>query len=243
MYSWKTLKIQVMIIKKTSGADLENKRGIFLELGLIITLVVVFLAFNWKTYEKPVVITLEREMIDVPEEMIPITEQKPPEPPKMQAPRTVVSINIVEDDIVVDEEIVIDAEADQKTEVPEYVPVEMPVVEEEENVSEKEIFLVVESMPEFPGGEAALYQYLADNLDYPEMARETGISGKVFVTFVVEKDGSITDVRVLRGIGGGCDEEAIRGVKSMPKWTPGRQRNMPVRVQFNLPIKFTLQQI
>ena len=95
-------------------------------------------------------------------------------------------------------------------------------------------------MPGFPGGDVARMKYLRDNMKYPQMARESGIQGKVFVTFVVEKDGKVTDVRVLRGIGGGCDEEAIRVVKSMPKWNPGKQRGKPVRVQFNLPIIFKL---
>jgi len=104
-----------------------------------------------------------------------------------------------------------------------------------------EIFTVVEEQPGYPGGEEARISYLQQNIKYPEEAKELGIQGKVFVTFVVEVDGSITDVRVLRGIGGGCDEEAIRVVKSMPKWVPGKQRGVPVRVQFNLPIKFTLQ--
>ena len=86
-----------------------------------------------------------------------------------------------------------------------------------------------------------LYKYLAENIKYPQMAKESGIQGRVFVTFVVEKDGRVTDVRVLRGIGGGCDEEAIRVVQNMPKWTPGKQRGKSVRVQYNLPVKFTLQ--
>jgi len=96
-------------------------------------------------------------------------------------------------------------------------------------------------MPEFPGGEGALHQYLAENIKYPQMAKESGIQGRVFVTFVVERNGKVTDVKVLRGIGGGCDEEAIRVVQNMPSWTPGKQRGKPVRVQFNLPVKFTLQ--
>ena len=101
--------------------------------------------------------------------------------------------------------------------------------------------MVVESMPEFPGGEAALYKFLGENIKYPQMAKESGIQGRVFVTFVVERNGSVTDVRVLRGIGGGCDEEAVRVVQNMPSWTPGKQRGKAVRVQYNLPVKFTLQ--
>jgi protein TonB len=178
--------------------------------------------------------------MDIPEEIVPITEQKAPEPPKVQPPQVVSTINIVENEIDVEENFVIDAEADEMTEIQEYIP-PAPVQQDEEQEAEAEIFYVVESMPTFRGGDDKIYEYLAQNLRYPTMAREAGIQGRVFVTFVVERDGSITDVNVLRGIGGGCDEEAIRVVESMPNWTPGKQRGVPVRVQFNLPIKFTLQ--
>jgi protein TonB len=227
-----------MELKKSPKADLESKRVIFTEIGLIIGLAVMLIAFEWKSYEKTVVDMGVRQVEEIAEEIIPITEQKikPPPPPPVQQ---VVKINIVEDDVEVDDNIDIDVEADQNTEVQEYVA---PVrVEEEESAEETQIFMVVESMPEFPGGEPALYKYLAENIKYPQMAKESGIQGRVFVTFVVERDGSVTDVRVLRGIGGGCDEEAIRVVQSMPRWTPGKQRGKSVRVQYNLPVKFTLQ--
>jgi len=126
---------------------------------------------------------------------------------------------------------------DDDTEMEEYVP----VIEEEEEIVEEKIFLVVEQMPSFPGGEAKMYGYIGKNIEYPRIAKESGISGRVFVTFVVEKDGTVTDVQILRGIGGGCDEEAVRVIKSMPKWKPGKQRGKPVRVQYRMPIKFTLQ--
>jgi TonB family protein len=107
--------------------------------------------------------------------------------------------------------------------------------------AESQIFMVVEGMPEFPGGDTALYRFLTENIHYPDSAKTAGIQGRVFITFVVNKDGSISDVRVLRGIGGGCDEEALRVVKSMPNWIPGTQRGKPVHVQYNLPIKFSLE--
>lgn len=229
-----------MIIKKSKNADLERKRFILFEVGMIVSLAVVLLAFNWKSYEKIVYTTATRHMIDLPEEIIPITEQPPPEPPQVRAPASFSAIKIVDDQMDVDNEIKIDAEADQSTVMPEYQPVKFEK-QEEESVPEEEIFLVVESQPSFPGGDDALYKYLADNLRYPREAREAGIQGRVFVSFVVEKDGSISNVKVLRGIGGGCDEEAVRVVLGMPKWIPGKQRGIPVRVQFNLPIKFTLQ--
>ncbi len=105
---------------------------------------------------------------------------------------------------------------------------------------EAEIFAIVEQMPEFPGGQDAMIKFLGENIKYPEEARKQGISGRVFVTFVVEADGEITNIELLRGIGSGCDEEAMRVISIMPKWKPGYQRGVPVRVRFNLPIKFTL---
>jgi protein TonB len=225
-----------MEAKKTPKADLESKKIIFTQIGLIIALAATLLAFEWKSYDKSIEGFGDRMVEDVPEEIIPITEQKvkPPPPPP---PKKVVVINIVEDDVEVEDDLIIDAEADETTEIQEYIPIEI----DEEVVEEAPIFTVVESMPEFPGGLQELYNYLGNNIKYPVMAKESGIQGRVFVTFVVERDGSITDVRVLRGIGGGCDEEAIRVVQSMPKWQPGKQRGKPVRVQYNLPVRFTLQ--
>lgn len=223
--------------KKNPKVDLENKKFIFTQIGLILALAVIFLAFEWKSYDKTVEGFEDRVVEDVQEEMVEITiqKQKPPPPPP---PKKVVVLNVVEDDIEVEDDIQIDVEADQETEMEEYVPVE---VEEEVVEEEAPIFIVVESMPEFPGGIEKLYAYLQANMKYPQMARESGIQGTVYVTFVVEKDGSVTDIKVLRGIGGGCDEEAIRVVRSMPKWNPGKQRGKPVRVQYNLPVRFILQ--
>jgi protein TonB len=225
-----------MEVKKTPKADLENKKTLFFEIGLILALVIVLVSFEYKSYDKITIDLASRVVQDVPEDIIPITEQKvkPPPPPP---PKQVTQIKIVEDDVEVEDELDIDVEADDQTEVEEYVP----PVEDEEEVDEAEIFTVVESMPTFPGGMGALMKYLAENIKYPPLAKESGIQGRVFINFVVEPDGSISNVKVLRGIGGGCDEEAVRVVKNMPKWSPGKQRGKPVRVSYNLPVKFTLQ--
>jgi len=224
---------------KTSKADLENKKFLFTEIGLIITLIILLLAFGWKSSDRNYSSSETRDFVEIQEEMVPITEQKikllPPPPSN-----TAVTIKIVEDDIDVEDDIVIDAEANQETEIEEYIPYESQELEEEEDIGEEPIFVVVESMPTFPDGMNNLMRYLSDNIKYPSQAREMGIQGKVFLSFVVEKDGSVTDVTLLRGIGGGCDEEAIRVVKNMPKWIPGKQRNIPVRVRFNLPVNFRL---
>ena len=113
-------------------------------------------------------------------------------------------------------------------------------LEREVVVVDDEIFLVVENEPEFPGGEDSLYAYIARNIVYPEAAKKEKIEGQVYVSFIVEKDGQLTGVKFLRDIGGGCGEEAIRVVKSMPKWKPGTQRGKPVRVQYHIPLRFIL---
>lgn len=222
--------------KKSPKADLENKRTIFLQIGLVIALAITLAAFQWKSYEKREQ-TLEKQVQkETTEEMVPITKQEK-EPPPPEAPESTTELNIVEDDVDVEDEVDIDVTADEDTEVQEYEPAPM----EEEEKEEDKVFVVVEDQPQFPGGEKARKQYLANNVEYPQLARESGIEGTVYVSFVVEKDGSITDVRVLRGIGGGCDKEAVRVVKDMPKWKSGKQRGKAVRVKFQMPIRFTLQ--
>ena len=222
--------------KKSEKADLENKKAIFFQIGLVVTLGLTLLAFEWKSYDKVANDKNSRQAAEVLEEVVMQTQQNTPPPPPPPQQQTTV-LEIVENDAKIENEVSINAESDQKTVVEEY---KAPTVVEEKEVEETEIFTVVEENPGFPGGDEARIQYLQSNMKYPTMARESGIQGKVYVTFVVEKNGNVTDVKILRGIGGGCDEEAIRVVKAMPKWTPGKQRGKAVRVQFNLPIQFTL---
>lgn len=223
--------------RKTKKSDLEGKSLIFVEIGLVVTLAVILLAFEWKKYDIQKVDITTRDAVEVMEEVVIQTkqDQKAP-PPKPVAPSTTL-LNIVENDIEIETEIVIDVEFDENLELDDYVPPEI----EEEEVVEEEIFLIVENQPEFPGGDVGRLKYLRDNIKYPQLAKETGIQGSVYITFVVEPDGRVSNVQVVRGIGGGCDEEAIRVVKNMPKWKPGSQRGRNVRVRFSMPIKFTLQ--
>jgi protein TonB len=221
--------------KKTEKADLENKKAIFFQIGLVLILGLTLFAFEWKSYDKKNLDQNSRKATEVLEEIVLQTQQNtPPPPPPPQQQNTV--LEIVENDEVIENEVSIDAEADQKTVVEEY---HAPVSEEKE-VEETEIFTVVEESPGFPGGDEARIKFLQENIKYPTMARESGIQGTVYVTFVVEKGGNVSDVKILRGIGGGCDEEAIRVIRAMPRWNPGKQRGKSVRVQFNMPIKFTL---
>lgn len=223
-------------IKKNPKYDLERFRSLFVEIGLVVALALVLMAFEWKKADKAESGFEQMQVIDIPEELVEITRQEQPEPPKPEPQTTI--LEIVDDNVEVQNELDISAEDDQSKEVAEFIA---PVVVEEVQVVEAEIFTIVEEQPEFPGGEAALMEYLGKNISYPQLARESNIQGTVYVKFVVEPNGSISNVSILRGIGGGCDEEAIRVVKNMPSWKAGKQRGKAVRVQFNLPIRFILQ--
>jgi protein TonB len=223
--------------KKSPKANLENKKVMFTQIGLIISLLIAWMAFEHKSYDKREIDpSLLRQTEVVEEEMVEITKQEEPKPQPVEVPKQTTQLEIVQDDVEV-EDIEINAEVDQQEVIEEYVPVEV----EEEEVQEQEIFQIVEEMPAYPGGEQKLMEFIAKGIKYPQIARETGIQGRVFVGFVVEPDGSVSNVKVLRGIGGGCDEEAMRVVKSMPKWKPGKQRGKAVRVSYMLPVNFKLQ--
>ena len=223
--------------KKSPKANLENKKLMFIQIGMVISLLIAWLAFEHKNYDKREIdeSLLNREIVE-DLEMTEITKQEEQKPQPVELPKQTTQLEIVQDDVEV-EDIEINAEVDQQEVIEEYVHVEV----EEEEVQEQEIFQIVEEMPSFPGGEAKLMEYVAKNIKYPQIARETGIQGRVFVGFVVEPDGSISNVKLLRGIGGGCDEEAMRVIKSLPKWKPGKQRGKAVRVSYQIPVFFKLQ--
>ena len=211
--------------KKSPKANLENKKLMFIQIGMIISLLLAWMAFEHKSYDKREIDpSLLNRTVEVDEEMVEITKQEEQKPQPVEMPKQTTQLEIVQDDVEV-EDIEINADVDQNEVIEEYVPVEV----EEEDVQEQEIFQIVEEMPAYPGGDQKLMEYVAKNIKYPQIARETGIQGRVFVGFVVEPDGSVSNVKVLRGIGGGCDEEAMRVVKSMPKWKPGKQRGKAVR--------------
>ena len=216
-----------MQIKKNSKVDLEKKRSLFLQIGLTISLLVVLIAFEYKTYDKNNYDLGALNLDDLEEEIIPITKQeiKPPPPP----PPPPEVIEIVEDEVEIEEELEIeDTESDED---------EIIEIEEEDD---EEFFMVVENMPEFPGGDLGLMKYIQKNVRYPAIAKEYNITGKVYISFIVDKQGSVTNVKVVRGVDKNLDEEAVRVVKSLPKYKPGKQRGKPVRVIFTIPIKFTL---
>lgn len=219
--------------KKNPNADLEKLRSTVLLGGIVVSLLIIYAMINFKFYDVQASELGDLVVEEIEEEIIPITEQNTPPPPPPPPPAAPETIEIVEDDVEIEEEIEIDTEADAETVVETF--------EVEEEVVEEEIFTIVEDMPEFPGGVKALYKFLGDNVSYPQAAKANGISGKVFVNFTVEKDGSITSVKVIRGVHELLDKEAIRVVKSFPKWKPGKQRGKSVRVSYNIPISFVLK--
>lgn len=225
-----------MELKKNPKADLRRYSGMFLEVGFVVALGVVLGAFSYTVHEKNTAGFGELENLDAEEEIIPITRQQeitPPPPPEV--PKIAEVINIVEDDVEIDDELdIADVEADQDTEV---AIVEMAAEEEEE---EEEVFYIVENMPEFPGGELAMRKYLSEHVQYPEIAKENGLAGKVFVQFVVNAKGEVENVKIARGVDPALDKEAIRVVQSLPKWKPGSQLGKPVKVSFTVPINFQL---
>ena len=229
-----------MEAKKNPKADLENRRGLYLEIGLVVIMAIALVAFEWKSYDEEQIEVVQRTAMDEVEDVIIQTQQEElPPPPPPEQPEVVTELNVIEDDAESQNEV--DMSSFQRQEEATNIEITPVKIEEEEEEDEQEIFQVVEQDPEFPGGIEALMKYLQQNIKYPQLARENNITGRVYVTFVVEKDGSVTGVRVLRDIGGGCGQEAIRVVKSMPKWTPGKQRGKNVRVQYNLPVNFSLR--
>jgi periplasmic protein TonB len=226
-----------METKKTPRANLEVKRSFFLEIGFIVAILIMLVAFGWKTYDMDKIVIPDRISQTEDEDIVDITKQDKPVVPPPVPPVLTTILNIVENNTIVPDAPLIDIDDNPLNPVqPWNPPVQAPDVIDDTD----EPFIVVEDEPEFPGGEMARRKFLSENIKYPKTASEVGIDGTVHVTFIIEKNGSVTDVRILRGIGGGCDEEAIRVVKAMPNWIPGKQRGKPVRVQFNMPIKFTL---
>ncbi|HCE57190.1 MAG TPA: energy transducer TonB [Prolixibacteraceae bacterium] len=228
-----------MELKKTQKADLENKKQMYFMIGLVLALGVVLVSFEWTTKQNKagslgniVTVAVEEEITLLIREM----EVKPPTPP---SPKVIEFLNIFEDDVKIDGEIEIDdAGADEKTLI-DVTPIVTANDEEEEDADK--VFIIVEDDPEFPGGELALRAFIANAIKYPVIAQENGIQGKVYVTFVVGKDGSVKNAVIARGVDASLDKEALRVVNTLPKWNPGKQRGKPVNVSYTVPINFVLQ--
>jgi len=231
-----------MEVKKSPKADLKNRRLLFTEIGLVFALAVVYFAFEWKTKEKEESSLAADTAVVIEEEMIPITMETPPEVPEVaKIPVFSDQIDIVDDDIVVEDNILnLEDNSDLGVEIMDYVE----AVVEEENVEEEAIpFQLVEEKPKFNGKDPnpEFSKWVSSHIEYPEIARENGVSGRVMLQFVVNPDGSISNVRVVRGIEESLDKEAVRVVSSSPKWSPGRQRDRAVKVTYTFPVVFQLR--
>ena len=230
-----------MEIKKSRKASLENKRLLFTEIGLIVALLAVWGAFSYSTREKKVSDLMDVNQDIEVEEMVPITEETPPPPP--EAPKIPIlsdQIDIVDDDIKVDDDMFMNLEdnANMGVEIQDYVE-----QVEEEHVEEEAIpFQLVEKKPTFQGGDANDFsKWVNSKLVYPEIAKENGVQSRVVLQFTVNPDGSVSGVKVLRGVDASLDKEAVRVVSMSPKWEPGRQRDRAVKVTYTFPVIFQLR--
>lgn len=229
-----------MELKKSKKSDLENKKSLFLLIGLVVSLGVCLLAFEWLSKPKEISSLGALNINVIEEEVIPITRQEDINTLKPLPPTVIEILNIVNNTEDVNNNLdIFDSEANNETFV-EVSPIVIPKDEKDE-IEESQIFFIVEEMPEFPGGENALRSYIAKSIKYPIIAQENGIQGKVYVSFVVDKDGGISDAKIVRNVDPSLDKEALRVINSLPKWKPGKQRGKPVRVAYTVPISFVLQ--
>ena len=228
-----------MEVKKSPKADLEGKKTSNLLIGAILTLSVLFIGFEWSERDKKVTTDTGIQEVVFEEEIIPITEQEQPKqaPPPPEAPKVEEVLEIMDNDSEVEESTIQASDDTQAAVEVKYTPVEV----EEEEVEEQQIFQVVEEMPEFPGGMGECMKFLSKNIKYPTISQENGVQGRVIVQFVVNRDGSIVDPVVVRGVDPYLDKEALRVISTMPKWKPGKQRGKAVRVKYTVPVMFRLQ--
>ncbi len=229
-----------MEIKKSEKANLENKKLLFVEIGLVVSLLITYVAFEWTSKETKVSTLEDTTEVVLEEEIIPITQETPPPPPS--APKIPIlsdQIDIVDDEIELEDDMFMNLEDDASlgVEIMDYVEVEEEVVEEEAIP-----FQLVEEKPSFQGGDANQFsKWVNQRLVYPEIAKENGVQGRVTLQFTVEKDGSVTKVKVLRGVDPSLDKEAVRVVSQSPKWKPGKQRDRAVPVTYTFPVIFQLR--
>ena len=227
--------------KKSERADLQNKRILFTEIGCIVALSLVYFGFEYSTAKVETAVLEDSGMMAEIEDMIAITYDTPPPPPEMpKIPVLSDQIEIVEDDIIVDDDLFINLEdnGDLGVELVDYIEVTEEDVIEEETLP----FYTVEIKPKFNGGDANEFsKWVNQRLVYPEICVQNGVSGRVTLSFTIKADGTLADVKVLRGVDPALDQEALRVVKSSPKWTPGKQRDRAVPVSYTFPVIFQLR--
>jgi len=226
-----------MIPKKTERANLEKKKILFLEIGYVIALLFLLLAFEWTKENLNQSSLGALPDIQGEQEVVPITRQEPPKPKTPPKPKQViVELNIVDDNVKLDDELNIADFSSDQNDVIDIVDLQP---EEEE---EAKVFYIVEDMPKFQGGSLDDFRnYIQTHINYPPIALENSISGTVYVNFVVNKKGLISNINIVRGVDPSLDNEVIRALKAAPKWEPGKQRGKPVNVSMAIPVKFILQ--
>ena len=229
-----------MEVKKSPKASLENKRLLFVEIGFVLALLVTLLAFEWSSKEKADASLFAENTEIIEEEMVPITQETTPPPPEVaKIPILSDQIDIIDDDIKVNDNILnLEDDASQGVEIHDYVEEVHEEVVEEETIP----FQLVEEKPKFQGGDANDFsKWVNQRLVYPEVAKENGVQGRVMLQFTVKTDGSVSDVKVLRGVDPSLDKEAVRVVSMSTKWTPGKQRDRKVKVTYTFPVIFQLR--
>ena len=230
-----------METKKSKKANLENKKLLFFEVGLAVTLLLAILSFEWRTHDKTVSVAKLSGNGGVIEEIIPITIPELPPPPPVAPPTTSDIIVIVENTEKIKDNLIFFPEDNKNiwTDFQDYVP-KKPIVEKP--IEEEIPVAVVDEKPKFMGGdENEFTRWVFRNMTYPDIAKENHIQGKVYCSFAVAPDGSVVDVKILRGVDPSLDKEAVRVLSMSPKWTPGKQRNQPVRVRYTFPVAFQLK--
>ena len=226
-----------MEIKKSPKADLQNKRGLLLEIGLAVSLALVIVAFAYTPKEHRVEkVDLNYGPVEVEMNEITRNDQKPPEPPKKVEVKVITDLlQVVTNDTKITTDVEF-ADFDEDTEVIQTVEIK------EEEVIDDQPFLVAETMPSFQGGDLNPFRnWVQQNVKFPQIALENGIQGRVVLSFVIEKDGRLTNIQVLQTPDRSLSEEAIRVLNKSPKWSPGKQRNQVVRVKYTLPVDFRVQ--
>ena len=226
--------------KKSPKANIEDKRLTYRLLGLVALLSLIYVAFEWTDRDVTVHVIESTDILDFEEEQVIQTEQNetPPPPPEPEIPDVIEEIIVVEDDVETADLAFTSEDDDKKVQEVIQAPIAAPV---DEDPDEHVVFQVVEQMPEFPGGQAALMKYLSNNVRYPVAALENNIQGRVIVQFTVRRDGTIGDVQVARPVDPSLDREAVRLISNMPKWKAGMQRGKAVNCKYTVPVTFKLQ--
>lgn len=230
-----------MEIKKSPQADLERGKGLSLLLGLVVAISVLFVTLEWRTQSGQTVAAAALDMSMIDDALLVQDEQPEEQPEEIKQPEEVQEAQLPDDFKVVDDNkevakiAFVSSDEDKPTPPPVVAP---PTLEPEDT---EEIFEIVEEPTSFPGGMQELMKWLGKNIKYPDLAADNGIQGRVMVRFVVERDGSTSNVEIARSVDPSLDKEAIRVVKAMPKWNPGKQRGKAVRQRFVLPVQFRLQ--